>query len=102
MTSEMPVPPNSGDETRAHLRRANEDSMVSGRRVPSNGNGKAPKYRIKSRLRKDQTRSQANILRRGVWCDFERRHANEFRGLQRNSLFSRRGNFCEEPGNLYA
>ena len=42
MTPEMSVPPNSGDETRAHSRRANEGSMVSGRRMPSNGNGKAP------------------------------------------------------------
>ena len=35
MTPEMPVPPNSGDETRAHLRRTNAGSMVSGRRMPS-------------------------------------------------------------------
>src|SRR5215813_11013273 len=32
--------------------------------------------------------------------DFDRRHLNEFRSLQQNSLLSRTGNFCEGTGNL--
>jgi len=35
-------------------------------------------------------------------CDLESRHASKFKGLQRNSLLNRTGNFCEGTGNLQA